>query len=259
MATAGVLVGMTVPNSAMNSGCYAFGETQAQADAQAMDAVSRGLFISGHYYPPITKKFFFAGPNMWDATFNDMATYLSHGTYVIICLYPTDGRREGRHCSAGVWAAANPGGSYTDSSGVGGASPIRTQALADITSMTTMLAAFATAGWTSTNCEIVLWQEPGNNLTMNQWNVMLRTYGGVVNSSVAHDGLPFKLDLNIQGSVGAAQATWAKAGMGLGVAPWGSGGNASAGLPRVDLLSMDYYEGTYSAGTLLNKQDSYGD
>src|SRR6185437_14443637 len=148
------------------------------------------------------------------------------------------------------------GGSYTDSSGVGGASPVRTQALADQASMTSMLAAFS-AGWTSANCEIVLWQEPGNNLTMNQWNVMLRTYGGVVNAALAADSQPFKLDLNISGSTGASQATWAKAGMGLGTA-WGTGPQ-SLGLPRVDLLSMDYYYDSFQNGTLLDKQDSAGD
>ena len=259
----GTLVGLTVPNSAFSAtgspsggACFVHGSTQQQADALCCDILGRGIFSGGHFYPPVTKKFFFAGPSMWDATANDMVRYRSVGTYVIICLYPkTDGVRGDP--SPGVWAAANPGGSYTDSTGVGGASPVRTQALADIASMTSMLAAFAAAGWTSTNCEIVLWQEPGNNLTMNQWNVMLRTYGGVVNTSTAADAQPFKLDLNISGGVGANQATWAKAGMGLGTA-WGTGPQ-SLGLPRVDLLSMDYYESTYAAGTLLDKQDSAGD
>jgi hypothetical protein len=260
VTVAGTLVGITVPTSAFtNPGCYAtvLGLSQQQADAQACDLVGRGISSSGHLYPPVVKKFFFARD--FNATHNDMVRYRSLNTYVIIVLFPiTDGVKGDP--SPGVWAAANPGGMYTDTTGVGGGSPVAASAAADKTSMATMLSNLAAAGWTRDNCEIVLWQEPENNLTLNQWNVMLRTYGSVVNTP--HGGVTFKLCLDIGASQGANVPTWCKAGLGSVLnptqGPWATGA-VSLGMPTIDCLGLDYYLGSGFPNNLIDRQDSFQD
>jgi len=235
----GAKVGLTVPTSAFNTGCFAQQQgwaTMAVADAACIAKVSR--YGPGNH-PPSTKKFWFTGANAWNTSLNELATYRANGTYVIFCLQPTVGAD-----------ADYPLGSDYSASG-----PVASAAAADKTSLASFLTTIAGMGFTATNCEIVLWQEPGNNISLQQWNNMLRTYGGVVNT--VHGGVTFKLCINIQGHTGSANPTWCKAAMGIG--PTYGVGAAKAGLPRIDLMALDYYESVFRAGVRPETVDSFGD
>src|SRR5215471_9677986 len=235
----GAKVGLTVPTSAFNTGCFAQlngWATMAVADAACIAKVSR--YGPGNH-PPVTKKFWFTGANAWNTTLNELSTYRANGTYVIFCMQPTVGLD-----------SDYPLGSDYSASG-----PVASAAASDKTSLASFLTTIAGMGFTATNCEIVLWQEPGNNLSIQQWNNMLRTYGGVVN--VAHGGVTFKLCINIQGHTGTANPTWCKAAMGLG--PTYGVGAAKAGLLRIDLMALDFYCSVYLGGTRPDTVDSAGD
>jgi hypothetical protein len=237
----GAKVGLTVPTSAFNTGCFAQlngWATMAVADAACIAKISR--YGPGNH-PPVTKKFWFTGGGAWNTSLNELSTYRANGTYVIFCMQPT----------VGLDANYPLGSDYS----AGG--PVASAATADKTSFASFLTTIAGMGFRSDNCEIVCWQEPGNNISLQQWNNMLRTYGGVVNSSTAADGHPFKLCINIQGHTGSANPTWCKAAMGIG--PTYGVGAAKAGLPRIDLMALDYYCSVWKAGITPDTVDSFGD
>jgi hypothetical protein len=154
-STTAVPVGNTIPNQALKTGCYDAGLTQAEADTEFCQIVSRGLGNSTHLV--ITKKFW--NTSNWSTSINDLANYASFGTIVIFCLKP--------------------------------AYPVTS---ADKTNLANFLTAIKGMGFTPSNSFIVLWQEPenlSNNMTPSDYQAMLEYYGPTVNAS----GLPLVADI----------------------------------------------------------------
>lgn len=227
-------VGMTVPHSAFNSGCFANGKTQEVADEWCMGQVDRG--VNGNHTPVM--KWFMqrtgGAQSAWKVnTASELDMYRANNTYMIFCFFPT----------------TDPGPAIGTDFSVSG--PIVAEAIADKTNLTNALNQLKAKGFNADNCEIVLIQEPANTVTIVEWNNALRTYGHIVNNS----GLP--LCVNIQGRTGASSPNWVKAAIGHGNT-YGSG-PGSLGLPDVQYVASDIYCGSWLGGVRPTQEDSEGD
>jgi len=162
-----LVVGNTIPNQAMQTGCYDEGLTQDQADTKFCHIVSRG--IGGGQHLAVTKKFW--NPSDWNTSKNNLSNYASHGTKVIMALQPV-----------------LPG------------TP------ADKTNLANFLATVKSSfGFNAGNSYIVLWQEPNvpsKNISPTDFQNGLQYYG----PTVAASGLPLVADIgSAQGTSAISQ------------------------------------------------------
>lgn len=138
-----LVVGNTIPNEALGTGCYDAGRTQDQADIKFCQIVSRG--IDGGQRLAVTKKFW--NPSDFDTSKNNLSNYASYGTKVIMALQP-----------------ALPG-------------------TADMSKLEKFLTAVKKLGFNADNCYIVLWQEPEvttKKIMPGDFQTGLENYGPVV-------------------------------------------------------------------------------
>src|SRR5579859_3917731 len=195
-------VGVSVPNSALQTGCYDAGLTQDAADTLAVQAVGRP---AGATHPTVTKKFWSFSD--WSQTKNNLANYAAHGTKVVMCFKPV------------VTSGLPLGSNFTTA----GTAAQQAAAQADLASLANFLAFIAGLGFTAATAQIVLWQEPGNKNTSLgaagpvqgpiDYNNMLRTYGPTVNA--AHGGVTFPLVANVNYTGQLSNATdYANAALG---------------------------------------------
>src|SRR6266702_8009675 len=151
-----LVVGNTIPNHALQTGCYDAGLTQDQADTKFCQIVSRG--IDGGQHLAVTKKFW--NPSDWDTSKNNLSNYASYGTKVIMALQPV-----------------LPG------------------SFADRFNLQNFLAEVKNNfGFNAGNCYIVLWQEPevgSKNISPTDFQNGLQYYG----PTVASAGLPLVADI----------------------------------------------------------------
>ncbi len=230
------LVGLTVPSMAFNNpGCYAtpFGN-QTAADAALMSYV----FPTGPTVPTVTKKFW--NTSDWSETKNNMPAYAAAGTRVVVCLRPV------------VTSGLALGSNFTTS----GTTAQKAAAAADHASLITFLAWLASIGFKSTDCDNILWQEPGNNTNLGaagaqgpiDYSNMLGTYGGAVNSSSGADGQPFPLGINVNYTGQISNATnYANAAFGLRAYAPGPG-------VTITYVAMDWYTNSTPAATTCTRQ-----
>jgi hypothetical protein len=151
-----LVVGNTIPDSALGMPCYDAGLTQDQADTKFCHIVSRG--IGGGQHLAATKKFW-TKSDPWNTSINNLPKYASHGTTVIMTLYP-----------------ALPG------------TP------AEKTNLKNFLTTVKGFGFNAGNCYIVLWQEPevaSKNISSAEFQMGLQYYGPTVASFV----LPLVADI----------------------------------------------------------------
>src|SRR6185437_12946105 len=132
-----VLVGCSVPTQAFKPGAYYAGLSQTAGDADF--AANSGRPI-GASVPTVTKKFWVNSNFKTSGGFNNLANYQAAGTHVLMCLRPA--------FDAGVslpWPS-------------GGSNPW----VQDLASLSTFLTTLSGMGFNSSNCSIILWQEPSN-------------------------------------------------------------------------------------------------
>lgn len=144
-ATIPLVVGNTIPNLALQTGCYDAGLTQDEADTKFCQIVSRG--IDGGQHLAVTKKFW--NPSDWDTSKNNLSKYASYGTKVIMALQPAlpSSTTEMSHLEKFLTAIKNDFGFNAD------------------------------------NCYIVLWQEPeitSKKIKAADFQKGLEDYGPIV-------------------------------------------------------------------------------
>lgn len=220
------LVGLTVPNQALNGTCYYGGLSQTVADTNAVQAVQRGL--AGNH-PSVTKKFW--NISDWSTTKNNMQAYSAQGTVVYACLRPV------------ITHGLPTGSDFTTT----GTTAQKNAAIADKASLASWLNAMKAApfNFTAANMVVVLEQEPANadkNNSATDYGNMWKTYGPTINAA----GLPICMSVNYaQSSINSA-TDYINAGLGLA-------GFAATGTTFTE-ASMDYYTNHYfdSPQTLLD-------
>lgn len=232
------LVGFTVPQAAITGGICSDsyippGSTQDQADILCGNILG---FAGGR--PPVTKKFW--NLSDWSLTKNNLASYYTHGTKVIICLKP-------------VFTPGLPLGSDFTTSGT---TAQKNAAIADKAALATFLTGITGLGATPSNTEIVFWQEPANSQNFGHggatdFNNMMRTYGSTVTSA----GFPLTVNVNYDGAIPNATNFLNAA---LGLRAWSGAG--AIGLPTVTTLALDLYtNNAIGNGLLPTTTDTNGD
>ncbi len=175
--TSQIRVGTTVPNLAFGTGpcgtnpsesCYDAGLSQDQGDNRFIAAVNRS--VAGHL--TVTKKFWTTVGD-YSLSRNNIAKYVTYGTYVLFALTP----------------------------------PLSGGTTADQNALANFLTGIKAMGFNSSNCGITLWQEPeGNthfgNVGSAQYQAQMAIFGPVVNAS----GLPLIQDIGMGAGVATATA-----------------------------------------------------
>jgi len=230
-SSGGGLVGGSIPSNSYQPTCY-------NSDIPGQFNTGDGRFItavgrSNNGHLTVTKKFW--NPSEWNINVarNNMASYASFGTKVIVCLQPV------------ITNGLAPGSDFT----LVGTAAQKAAAAADKASLATFLTQLAGLGFTSTTAWVVLWQEPGNTskgVSATDYGNMWKTYGPTVNAS----GFPAQINVNYTGQIHRA-TDYANAALGLR-------GNPATGTTFVS-LAMDWYTNSWKLNLFLDTQDSNGD